>query len=77
MAEYLPPRETWPARIYTLPEFQSYAERFNPTEELLGKAVAAGRGESRGGSLRGPEALPTANCWLRPTSSAIRCASLG
>jgi len=44
MAEYLPPRETWPARIYTLPEFQSYAERFNPTEELLGKAVAAGRG---------------------------------
>ncbi|MGC2322870.1 MAG: hypothetical protein WA463_09595, partial [Terriglobales bacterium] len=44
MAEYLPPRETWPTRIYTLPEFQSYAERFNPTEELLGKAVAAGRG---------------------------------
>jgi 2-aminobenzoate-CoA ligase len=45
MAEYLPPRELWPERIYTLPEFQSYAERFNPTEELLGKAVAAGRGE--------------------------------
>ncbi|MFZ3213468.1 MAG: acyl-CoA synthetase [Terriglobales bacterium] len=45
MAEYLPPRETWPTRIYTLPEFQSYAERFNPTEELLGKQVAAGRGD--------------------------------
>jgi 2-aminobenzoate-CoA ligase len=45
MAEYLPPRELWPTRIYTLPEFQTYAERFNPTEELLGKAVAAGRGD--------------------------------
>jgi 2-aminobenzoate-CoA ligase len=45
MAEYLPPRELWPTRIYTLPEFQSYADRFNPTEELLGKAVTAGRGD--------------------------------
>ncbi len=45
MAEYLPPRETWPSRVYTLPEFQSYAERFNPTEELLGKAVNAGKAE--------------------------------
>src|ERR1700758_451199 len=45
MAEYLPPRELWPMRIYTLPEFQNYAERLNATEELLGKAVAAGRGE--------------------------------
>jgi len=44
MAEYLPPREFWPTRTYTLQEFQSYADRFNPTEELLGKAVAAGRG---------------------------------
>ena len=44
MAEYLPPRELWPTRTYTLPEFRSYADRFNPTEELLGKAVAAGRG---------------------------------
>ena len=44
MAEYLPPREFWPTRTYTLHEFQSYADRFNPTEELLGKAVAAGRG---------------------------------
>jgi len=45
MAEYLPPRELWPKRVYTLPEFATYAQRFNPTEELLGKAVAAGRGE--------------------------------
>jgi 2-aminobenzoate-CoA ligase len=45
MADYLPPRELWPKRVYTLPEFATYAERFNPTEELLGKAVAAGRGE--------------------------------
>jgi 2-aminobenzoate-CoA ligase len=45
MAEYLPPREFWPKRIYTLPEFATYAKRFNSTEELLGKAVAAGRGD--------------------------------
>jgi len=45
MADYLPPRELWPKRIYTLPEFASYPDRFNPTEELLDKAVAAGRGE--------------------------------
>lgn len=45
MAEYLPPRELWPKRIYTLPEFASYAPRLNPTEELLEKHVAAGRGE--------------------------------
>jgi 2-aminobenzoate-CoA ligase len=45
MAEYLPPRELWPQRVYTLPEFQSYAQQFNPTEELLGKPVAAGRGD--------------------------------
>ncbi len=45
MADYLPPRELWPKRVYTLPEFATYAERFNPTEELLGKAVAAGRGD--------------------------------
>ena len=45
MAEYLPPREFWPKRVYTLPEFATYAPKFNPTEELLGKAVAAGRGD--------------------------------
>ena len=45
MADYLPPRELWPRRVYTLPEFATYAAKFNPTEELLEKAVAAGRGE--------------------------------
>lgn len=45
MAEYLPPRELWPKRVYTLPEFATYGERFNPTEELLGKAVAARGGD--------------------------------
>jgi 2-aminobenzoate-CoA ligase len=45
MADYLPPREFWPKRVYTLPEFASYPDRFNPTEELLGKQVAAGRGD--------------------------------
>jgi hypothetical protein len=39
MADYLPPRELWPKRVYTLPEFATYAQRFNPTEELLGKVV--------------------------------------
>src|SRR2546427_448255 len=45
MADYLPPRELWPSRIYNLPEFATYPNRFNPTEELLDKAVAGGRGE--------------------------------
>jgi len=45
MADYLPPRELWPTRIYKLPEFATYPDRFNPTEELLEKHVAAGRGE--------------------------------
>lgn len=45
MADYLPPQELWPTRIYTLPEFASYPPRFNSTEELLDNAVAAGRGE--------------------------------
>jgi len=46
MPDHLPPRELWPKRLYTLPEHATYPERFNPTEELLGKAVAAGRGEA-------------------------------
>jgi len=45
MADYLPPRELWPTRIYTLPEFASYPDRLNPTEELLERQVAAGRGD--------------------------------
>ncbi len=42
---YLPPRELWPSRIYKLPEFQTYPQKFNSTEELLDKQVAAGRGD--------------------------------
>ncbi len=42
---FLPPREFWPQRIYTLPEFASYPDRLNPAEELLDKQVAAGRGD--------------------------------
>lgn len=45
MADYLPPREFWPQRTYTLPEFATYPDEFNPTEELLDKQVAAGRGD--------------------------------
>src|SRR5258708_26787545 len=43
--EYLPPRELWPTRIYTLPEYRSYPQKFNSTEELLDKQVAAGKGD--------------------------------
>lgn len=45
MSEHLPPRELWPTRTYTLPEFAAYPDRFNPTEELLDKQVEAGRGD--------------------------------
>jgi len=37
MPDHLPPRELWPKRLYTLPEHATYPERFNPTEELLGR----------------------------------------
>jgi 2-aminobenzoate-CoA ligase len=46
-ADYLPPREYQPQRIYTLKEFESYPDPLNSTEELLDKQVAAGRGDSR------------------------------
>jgi 2-aminobenzoate-CoA ligase len=46
-ANYLPPKEYQPERIYTLPEFASYPDPLNSTEELLDKQVAAGRGDSR------------------------------
>jgi 2-aminobenzoate-CoA ligase len=45
MADYFPPQELWPSRIYTLPEFSAYPDRLNPAEELLEKHVAQGRGE--------------------------------
>ena len=46
-AEYLPPKEYQPDRIYKLKEFESYPDPLNSTEELLDKQVAAGRGDSR------------------------------
>jgi len=42
---YLPPKELWPSRIYTLPEYRAYPQKFNSTEELLDKTVAAGKGD--------------------------------
>ncbi|MFQ5553636.1 MAG: AMP-binding protein, partial [Thermoplasmata archaeon] len=42
---YLPPKELWSTRSYTLPEYQAYPKKFNSTEELLDKQVAAGRGD--------------------------------
>lgn len=44
-ADYLPPKELWPQRIYTLPEFRDYPRRLNSTEELVDKQVEAGRGD--------------------------------
>jgi 2-aminobenzoate-CoA ligase len=44
-AAYLPPRELWPERIYTLPEHQGYPQRLNSTEELVDRHVEAGRGD--------------------------------
>src|SRR6516162_4617533 len=43
IAEYLPPRELWPTRVY-LPE-QQYPDRLNSTEELVDKQVVARRGD--------------------------------
>ena len=45
-ADYLPPKEFQPQRIYKLKEFESYPDPLNSTEELLDKQVAAGRGDS-------------------------------
>src|SRR3989304_589764 len=39
-ADYLPPSELRPQRIYTLPEFKDIPQRLNSTEELLGKIGA-------------------------------------
>jgi 2-aminobenzoate-CoA ligase len=44
-ADYLPPSELWPQRIYTLPEFKEIPHRLNSTEELLDKIVAGGKGD--------------------------------
>lgn len=44
-AEYLPPKEFQPERIYSLSEFEEYPDPLNSTEELIDKQVAAGRGD--------------------------------
>jgi 2-aminobenzoate-CoA ligase len=44
-ADYLPPKDLWPQRIYTLPEHKSYPQKLNSTEELIDKNVEAGRGD--------------------------------
>jgi 2-aminobenzoate-CoA ligase len=43
-SEYLPPREAWPERVYSLPELCSDPASLNSTEELLDRHVAQGRG---------------------------------
>jgi 2-aminobenzoate-CoA ligase len=42
---FLPPRELWPERLYTLPEHARYPQRLNSTEELLDRHVEAGHGD--------------------------------
>lgn len=44
-ASYLPPRELWPSRIYSLPEHGSYPPQLNSTEELVDRHVEEGRGD--------------------------------
>ena len=44
-AGYLPPREFWPTRIYTLPEHRTYPQQLNSTEELVDRHVEEGRGD--------------------------------
>jgi len=39
---YLPPKELWPERIYTLPEYQQYPDQLNSTEELVDRNVQNG-----------------------------------
>ena len=44
-AHYLPPKELWPERIYTLPEHKAYPQRLNSTEELVDRQIETGRGD--------------------------------
>jgi 2-aminobenzoate-CoA ligase len=44
-ASFLPPRASWPERIYTLPEHATYPARLNSTEELVDRHVEAGHGD--------------------------------
>ncbi len=50
-AEYLPPKELWSQRVYTLSEFTQLPQRFNSTEELPERRLA--RGSSPCTSCRG------------------------
>ncbi|RME46776.1 MAG: GNAT family N-acetyltransferase [Chloroflexi bacterium] len=45
LPERMPPRELWPQRIYTLPEFAEYPEKLNLTEILLDSHLEAGNGD--------------------------------
>ncbi|MFQ5593981.1 MAG: GNAT family N-acetyltransferase [Anaerolineae bacterium] len=45
LPDRMPPRELWPQRVYTLPEFATYPERLNLTEILLDSHVEAGHGD--------------------------------
>lgn len=42
---YLPPRELWPDKVYTLPEYRDYPAELNVTEEVLDRNLALGRGD--------------------------------
>lgn len=44
LPEGMPPRDLWPQRVYTLPEFATYPERMNLTEVLLDSQLEAGNG---------------------------------
>jgi 2-aminobenzoate-CoA ligase len=44
-ARFLPPRASWPERIYTQPEHATYPARLNSTEELIDRHVEAGHGD--------------------------------
>src|SRR3972149_4165047 len=44
-AEYLPAKELWPQRIYSLPEHKGYPQKLNSTEELIDRHVEAGSGD--------------------------------
>jgi hypothetical protein len=41
LTEYLPPKDLWPQRTYTLSEFTAILQRCNSTEALLDQTVAA------------------------------------
>ncbi len=44
-ASFLPLRELWPERVYTLPDHARYPARLNSTEELIDRQVESGHGD--------------------------------